>query len=761
MALTFPTGTLTVGQSFTNAGITYIYDGVKWSAGTSTLVDTSSVQTITGAKTFNSIIAGSISGTAGGLSATLPVASGGTGRTTSNPKLIGSFTVATGDTNWWRVAMHSGDNQPAYAKFVIATGNHLNIEIVFSNGAGGDYGHVEVMVRGHYAYWTSYPAFIRYNPTGTNAPSYVEMQLPLTGGVANTFYVYELENFSLDGSWMTYPMATTNSSVDAGTKLQFFNNSGLLRRDGYLGNGYTKELTIAGSATAGQVLVANGTGVPTWTSNISAGGTVTATNIYGSTLACGTGSGSLGMTINDGSGNCNLTFNHFNGLPDCTTAPIAGVSSISSGRITCAVDGATAYMGFQLADSVTLGVAPAMTVPLALTTTGVTASVAFSGTTGAFTGTLGASDITTARTATPTTGYMYYGNTATKYAGFDGTNFVSSMPMSFNILGSSASCAGNAATATLAAKVSSPDGDRLSSTKLPTTSPRQVRFDFVGGAQVGSPGSNYAGLMTYAPWAGDTASTGDASYQLAFASSGVNGTGVPVLKIRKGIDSTWNSWYDVVTSASGVATSATTATNVSGGSVSATTGAFSGAVSGLSFSGDGSKLTGVGKVLQVVTVNKSNSFVGTSVVDNGGYFIDVTTFVATITPKSVTSKILIMTNMYIGLTTVNSGYQQAFRIKQSIGGVTTFPVLGDAEGGRPQASGRINMYLQSTYGMASFSGIHSASPNTISPVIYQIQLGGYSGSSVVYLNRSETWQMSAGNYDSVPVSTITLMEISA
>jgi hypothetical protein len=93
------------------------------------------------------------------------------------------------------------------------------------------------------------------------------------------------------------------------------------------------------------------------------------------------------------------------------------------------------------------------------------------------------------------------------------------------------------------------DGDRLSSTKLPTTSGNSVRFDFVGGAQVGSPGSNYAGLMTYAPWEGTTASTGDASYQLAFASTGTHGSGTPVLKLRKGIDSTWNAWYDVVTSA--------------------------------------------------------------------------------------------------------------------------------------------------------------------------------------------------------------------
>lgn len=59
-------------------------------------------------------------------------------------------------------------------------------------------------------------------------------------------------------------------------------------------------------------------------------------------------------------------------------------------------------------------------------------------------------DFTTYRTGAETTGYIYFGNTGTKYCGFDGTNFVSTMPMSFNINGSSSSCTGNAATATSA-----------------------------------------------------------------------------------------------------------------------------------------------------------------------------------------------------------------------------------------------------------------------------------------------------------------------
>jgi hypothetical protein len=50
-------------------------------------------------------------------------------------------------------------------------------------------------------------------------------------------------------------------------------------------------------------------------------------------------------------------------------------------------------------------------------------------------GTLSSSDITSSRAATPTTGYIYFGNTGTKYFGFDGSNCISSMPMWFNILG--------------------------------------------------------------------------------------------------------------------------------------------------------------------------------------------------------------------------------------------------------------------------------------------------------------------------------------
>jgi hypothetical protein len=124
----------------------------------------------------------------------------------------------------------------------------------------------------------------------------------------------------------------------------------------------------------------------------------------------------------------------------------------------------------------------------------------------------------------------------------------------------SGSIAGNAATATLATSatsatsatfVSSPDGDRTAGNKLPTTNPRSVRFDFANAGSVTGASGNYAGVMTYAPWDGTSASTGDSSYQLAFTNqSGSNASGPPQLLIRNGINSTWNSWHTIITTAS-------------------------------------------------------------------------------------------------------------------------------------------------------------------------------------------------------------------
>jgi len=91
------------------------------------------------------------------------------------------------------------------------------------------------------------------------------------------------------------------------------------------------------------------------------------------------------------------------------------------------------------------------------------------------------------------------------------------------------------------------DNDRNanSATYYPNASARAVRYFFANSSTTGT-GGNYAGVLQFNPWDGTTASTGDASYQLAFGSTAVNGGGIPELNIRKGIDTTWNSWYTIL-----------------------------------------------------------------------------------------------------------------------------------------------------------------------------------------------------------------------
>jgi len=100
--------------------------------------------------------------------------------------------------------------------------------------------------------------------------------------------------------------------------------------------------------------------------------------------------------------------------------------------------------------------------------------------------------------------------------------------------------------------VTSRDGSRNPDDIAPNSTPKRVRFDFANSTSANLGGSgNYAGIMTFSPWDGTSGSTGDSSYQLAFANqSGSNGSGIPMLKIRKGIDGKWGkSWYKFWTEA--------------------------------------------------------------------------------------------------------------------------------------------------------------------------------------------------------------------
>jgi predicted heme/steroid binding protein len=148
---------------------------------------------------------------------------------------------------------------------------------------------------------------------------------------------------------------------------------------------------------------------------------------------------------------------------------------------------------------------------------------------------------------------------------------------------------GTAAAASSTTFVSSPDGGRNPNTApLPNTNPRSVSYNFAGIANITGATGNYAGVMTYTPWDGTSASTGDSSYQLAFCNfSGVNASGLPGLALRNGINSAWNAtWYQVLHSGNYNSYSPT----LTGGGASGTWGInITGSSRSLLFSGDSTK----------------------------------------------------------------------------------------------------------------------------------------------------------------------------
>lgn len=171
-----------------------------------------------------------------------------------------------------------------------------------------------------------------------------------------------------------------------------------------------------------------------------------------------------------------------------------------------------------------------------------------------------------------------------------------------------------------------------------------------------------------------------------------------------------------------------------------------------------------GTVVQVSHGKLSSTFsgagsAGTFPYDN--YFV-LPGIQATITPKFANSKILISTQIYAGQTTASSGYSLSYQILKN-GNILT-DANGNNEGGRLGVAGYINDYgtANQTYHVNMLTGNHvDTNVGTTAQITYSIRIRGYSGSTTIYINRSEIYQNSGTdlNYDPVPQSTITLMEI--
>lgn len=162
-----------------------------------------------------------------------------------------------------------------------------------------------------------------------------------------------------------------------------------------------------------------------------------------------------------------------------------------------------------------------------------------------------------------------------------------------------------------------------------------------------------------------------------------------------------------------------------------------------------SALPALGKILQVVAVNKLDTFSVSSQT-----FTDITGLSATITPASSSSRIFVFASVAIGSS-------QDFAYIRLLRGATVIDV-GDAAGTRPQVTGAFGAYPNTApiYNMSQVPVLFVDSPSTTSAVTYKFQLRSGSNTAPVYINRTAA-DRDETNYEWRTPSNIILAEIAA
>jgi len=166
------------------------------------------------------------------------------------------------------------------------------------------------------------------------------------------------------------------------------------------------------------------------------------------------------------------------------------------------------------------------------------------------------------------------------------------------------------------------------------------------------------------------------------------------------------------------------------------------------WTGDGSQLTNVGKVLQVVSVEKTDVFSTTSVMPT---YADITGLSATITPSLSSNKILVTISVKVSNFT---GYFST-QLKRQIGGAS-FTIVHGGDGSFPSlgtayARANIEFYLATMQQGGTFLN----SPNTTQPVTFKVAAAASTGTC--WVNR--TGYSAPDALRPHTSSTITLMEV--
>lgn len=158
---------------------------------------------------------------------------------------------------------------------------------------------------------------------------------------------------------------------------------------------------------------------------------------------------------------------------------------------------------------------------------------------------------------------------------------------------------------------------------------------------------------------------------------------------------------------------------------------------------------GGGKVLQVVSTAKTDTFTSTST-----SFTDITGLSVAITPSSASSKVLVFYSI-VGASSATTGDSIAsirlMRDSTAIG-------IADSAGSRQRATGSISTReTNATTINFTSAGQFLDSPATTSALTYKVQ--GITGAGTFYINRTQGDADATSSYRTI--STITVMEIGA
>ena len=168
----------------------------------------------------------------------------------------------------------------------------------------------------------------------------------------------------------------------------------------------------------------------------------------------------------------------------------------------------------------------------------------------------------------------------------------------------------------------------------------------------------------------------------------------------------------------------------------------------------GCVLSTPGQIVQI----KQTVFRATFATSIGDGWIDVPDLNCGIITSSVTSRVMINLSLNYG----QHYWQVKVRLLRN-GSVVT-GALGDQTGSRPRAFMNTIGYDGADpsgftiYDMRIMNGQYLDLPGTAGFHNYSVQIGGYSTSYAVYVNRSHTFS-NRQDYEGVPISTLTLWEI--